>query len=275
MEEAEPELGIPGDVSQIPAVIVPIWGETYGELLAKARACFHKADIVEWRIDMSAGALDSTDDWRDFCKHKLPSLSKNIKDLQFASSACVLATVRTVEEGGMAQVDAKTYYDLLTQAAYTAELVDVEVCRPNAEEVVMRCQQRGAIVIGSFHDFKETPPIQQLENVVEYMHEFCVDTAKIAVRTHHSGDVLRLLNVMALCKMPIIPIGMGSAGAPLRLMGGYFGSVATFAALEGEVSAPGQYDLNEVRTVNNFLYGKAATNQGWAKEISRGCPRSS
>lgn len=249
----------------MPAIIVPVFADDYQQMLSRAISCFGEADIVEWRIDLSAKALGTTPDWKDvgqgICFQGV------IRDLHGSSGAALLATLRTDREGGEAQVDDETYAHIVTEASRYAEVVDVEVMRPNADEIVSRVQANGAIALGSFHDFRGTPSDEELDRVVERMHELCVEVAKIAVKINTEADTARLLTAMNKCQMYILPVGMGPLGAPLRLMGGYFGAVATFATLNGDSTAPGQFDVATVRSVNSLIYGREEADSGWSRHI--------
>lgn len=250
---------------QIPAIIVPVFASDYQQLLSRAIACFGQADIVEWRIDLCAEALGTTPDWPDFgsggCFRGI------IRDLHGSSGAALLATLRTDREGGKATVDDETYAQIVVEASRYAEMVDVEVMRPNADEIVSRVQGNGAIALGSFHDFSGTPSEEELDRVIERMHELCVEVAKVAVRLDTESDLVRLLAAMDKCQMYVLPVGMGPLGAPLRLMGGYFRSVATFATLNGDSTAPGQFDVATVRSVNSVIYGREEADSGWSRHI--------
>ena len=54
--------------------------------------------------------------------------------------------------------------------------------------------------------------------------------------------------------VPVIGISMGELGRATRLIGGDFGSAATFAALAG-ASAPGQLSAAQVGAVLDILGG--------------------
>ena len=73
------------------------------------------------------------------------------------------------------------------------------------------------------------------------------------------SDVLEALKAAdrgrARLRIPIIVIAMGRRGRLTRLIGGEFGSAATFATV-GEGSAPGQVSVPEVRQTLQILAGE-------------------
>jgi 3-dehydroquinate dehydratase-1 len=78
------------------------------------------------------------------------------------------------------------------------------------------------------------------------------DVAKVAVMPREMEDVLTLLGVTLEAKkrisIPLIAISLGSYGAVTRLIGGVFGSSASFA-VGHTASAPGQIPIEDLRTV--------------------------
>ena len=76
-------------------------------------------------------------------------------------------------------------------------------------------------------------------------------------------DAARVLAAQAWAReaydRPVIGISMGEHGAPTRLVGSALGSAATFATLPGwDGSAPGQFTVEQVRTVLDIVEGPEA-----------------
>ena len=78
------------------------------------------------------------------------------------------------------------------------------------------------------------------------------DVAKLAVMPGDAADAARLLQATAQAaarrpETPLITMAMGPAGAVTRLCGGAFGVCASFGAMGGAASAPGQPDARDLR----------------------------
>ena len=113
--------------------------------------------------------------------------------------------------------------------------------------------------MGSNHDFQRTPSQADLIFRLRKMQDMGADIPKIAVMPRSAGDVLTLLSAteeMARCyaDRPIITMSMSSQGVVSRLCGEVFGSSMTFGAV-GQVSAPGQIPVDQLRQVLEILHG--------------------
>jgi 3-dehydroquinate dehydratase I len=232
-----------------PAVIVPVLGATVTELSTQvARLAGSQIDVVEWRVDHFAGLRDT------------PAVVEAAHALrQLLGPVPLLVTCRTSAEGGAADLSADAYGDLLSvlAASGTADLIDVEYRRSGAASAVETAHRHAVPVIASNHDFSSTPPSDEIVSRLRAMQDLGADVAKIAVMPRTRADVLTLLSatrVMAEehARIPIVTMSMGALGAVSRIAGHLFGSAATFAAA-GAASAPGQLDVDDVRTVLGIL----------------------
>jgi 3-dehydroquinate dehydratase / shikimate dehydrogenase len=112
----------------------------------------------------------------------------------------------------------------------------------------------GAQVIGSFHDFAETP-----ENIDTILGRACASPAqiaKVATFVNSWADNRRLLGLMSQqWPKPVIVTGMGDTGQITRIIGPARGAFLTYAAPTGpwgRPSAPGQIWLDEMLNVYRF-----------------------
>ncbi len=85
---------------------------------------------------------------------------------------------------------------------------------------------------------------------LEKMQSIGANMAKMAVTASSPDDVLRLLNVTrkANKKGRVITIAMGDAGRISRIVAPLLGSEITYASV-GDAVAPGQLQLNELKTI--------------------------
>ncbi len=224
-------------------VIVPLTGDDPAALLAEASAVAAAGpDLVEWRIDplLAAGG----------------SLEVGSRLRAMLGDLPLLVTLRTTAEGGRFPAD--DYPALVRAAARYADLVDVELARPGATELIADLSA-SVPVVASRHHFDRTPDRDELVDTLDRMLATQAAVAKIAVMPRTPADLLTLLaatdQVHARADRPLITIAMGRLGAITRIGGGVFGSAATFATV-GASSAPGQLPLAEVRAALRLVEGR-------------------
>ena len=234
-----------------PKICVPIVEQTKEEILNVAKEVQSvPADLVEWRVDWFEGVTDIA----CVCL-LLKELREELKELP------ILFTFRTKAEGGEKDVTFEEYAKLLQAVAETglADMIDVEVfIDEKVAELVSSLQKKDMIVVGSNHNFHETPSKEEMIKRLCYMQEIGVDIPKLAVMPQSEEDVLRLLiatremaNVHA--KGPIVTMSMAGVGAVSRITGEIFGSSITFGSLK-KASAPGQIEVTALKKMLEILH---------------------
>ena len=123
-----------------------------------------------------------------------------------------------------------------------AKWVDIEIEAGDAytKELVTHAKSKGCLVIVSYHNYKETPEIELLDELVIGAIEKGADLVKIATQVNQLSDNTRL---MALYNQPfpILVIGMGNIGKITRVAALRLGAPFTFVSGEiGNETAPGQ-----------------------------------
>ncbi len=188
-----------------------------------SRAASEPADLYEYRFDYLEEAPD------------LPRL------LAAAASRPILATCRSVKEGGRHRGSSGERQDILRRAARSgAAYLDCE-----AGDLASLADCGACIRIVSIHDFAATPP--DLERRLQDLSATGADWVKFAVTARHHADNLAVFRALGNCQKPAIGIAMGETGLVSRLLGGRFGSQITFASLaDGHASAPGQITAREL-----------------------------
>lgn len=243
------ELGV-----ERPAIIVPIIATDTETITAEADAIvadpsFDSVGIIEWRVDHFSAHQD------------LEAVTTVLERLRetFAQRA-LLATFRTANEGGAAEISPDNYLALVSHvcASGLIDIVDVEYRHENAEACIAAAHEQSVPVIGSNHDFFGTPDEGELVDRLRTMSEMGCDVPKIAVTPLSPNDVLTLLSATHQAQQtidrPIITMSMKEAGMASRLAGGVFGSSATFATV-GSASAPGQIPVATVSAVLDAIHG--------------------
>jgi len=236
----------------VPKIIAPIVGETQEKILGSAREISgRKVDVVEWRADFYGDAGDSAKVVRTL--EKLRAVLGRIP---------VLFTYRSAREGGRGTMPAEGYtaLNLAAAASGEADIVDVEIMSGDevVAENIANIHGKGAIVIGSYHDFEKTPSEQEIIGKLRRMQEAGADILKIAVMPRRKEDVITLISATEkmyeeYAERPLVTMSMSGLGVASRLFGECFGSSMTFGAV-GETSAPGQIPVEQLGTVLTILH---------------------
>lgn len=206
-----------------------------------------ETDILEWRVDF----FDDGD---------VSSLLHAAAILRSRTPLPILATFRTKPEGGERDVDAAEYIRVLRALSASGSVsgIDVEMSRGKevVDEVIRTARATGVAVIASAHFFTSTPARSDLVALLQSMEQAGADIAKVACMPANFGDTLTLLqatwDAAQLMDIPLITMSMGQIGAVSRVVGGLFGSAATFATV-GAASAPGQVPVEELKPVMEAL----------------------
>jgi 3-dehydroquinate dehydratase/shikimate dehydrogenase len=155
----------------------------------------------------------------------------------------VIATCRGQERGGEFKGSVDEEIRILQCAVENgAKLVDIDYRFAKSFA--------GAQVIGSFHDFRQTP--EDLHLILERASASPVEVAKVATFVNSWADNRRLFALMSHQWLkPVIVTGMGDTGQITRVIGPARGSFLSYAASTRQ-SAPGQLSLSEMLNVYRF-----------------------
>lgn len=237
----------------IPKICVPIVEkDESGVLSALEQVILKKPDIIEFRADIYEKLSD---------KDSLMKLLSRVRKL--IGDVVLLFTIRTKNEGGNVMLDTDEYVKLCKCACESGfiDLIDAEAFMPEGilEEICDVAHANGVCVVASNHDFEKTPDENEIVNRLLSMKDKGADIAKIAVMPKCEEDVIALLDATLKARksddaVPVITMSMGRMGQISRLTGELFGSAVTFASV-GNVSAPGQIPVEEVRNILKVLHG--------------------
>jgi len=207
------------------------------------------ADILEIRLDL-LGIRD------------LEIAAETITKIKSETGLPVILTNRSSAEGGKWEGKETERIRLLKDLLSLKDgpdAVDIELSagREARDRAVKAAKACGKTIIISSHDFLKTPAFQEMKTIFEEAFLAGADIAKLAVMPHSMRDVLDLLRAAldateaggAVCA-----IAMGKLGKHTRVIAPFYGSVLTYAAVEGTVSAaPGQFQVDEVKKIMELL----------------------
>lgn len=229
----------------MPAICVPIVAETKEDIIENARMiAANQPDCIELRIDWYENAADANQ-----VLQLLQKVRNTIGDI------VLLFTFRSKGEGGQKDISVEDYKHLCESvcASGYVDLIDVEAYREEGllQAMCETAHRNNVYVVASNHDFNATPSEKEIVERLEYMDKMGADIPKIAVMPEDARDVLNLLSATVAYRergggKPVITMSMSGIGGITRLSGEIFGSAMTFAAV-GQCSAPGQYELSDVR----------------------------
>lgn len=98
-------------------------------------------------------------------------------------------------------------------------------------------------VIISYHNYDSTPDAEELRRILDTCFWHGADIAKIACLVSSTAEAARIMGLGDMDR-PVIPLGMGEAGKITRVAAPFVGAPFTFASMNGEVTAPGQIDMD-------------------------------
>lgn len=216
-----------------PRICVSIAGENVEKALALAREAETRADLLEIRLDSLP------------CPDPAPFLEGLTTPLLF--------TNRPHWEGGsFAGEEEERIRPLLEAINQGASWVDIELnALPHLKNKVLstaREKETGTII--SWHDFRQTPPSEELHRILDRQKESGADTGKIVTMARDFADVLQVLYLQKKAhemEFPLIAFCMGEAGRISRLATLELGGFMTYAAPGSlESTAPGQLSAEEI-----------------------------
>ena len=221
-------------------ICVSIMGKSTAQMRKSMMRAAREGDMVELRID----GLE---------KVRFDEL------LPFHESPLIV-TDRRKEEGGLCQrSDGERVSNLKKACEHGATYVDLEYATPEElRNSLMESRGRTKVIL-SYHNPKETPPLEELLSLWHDMFAAGPDVVKIIPYAETLEDSLTVLNFLGLVTRSesgtrIISHCMGEAGKISRILSPMFGSMVTFASLEASGgTAPGQMTVGQMRKIWEVL----------------------
>jgi 3-dehydroquinate dehydratase type I len=219
-------------------ICVPISARNTGEAIEKIARAKPLADVLEFRLDLME--------------------SFRLEEMVQCAQKPVMATYRSIEQGGKGSADFRTRSDYLMSAIDAgADMVDVECSMPPRFRQEFFRPQRTFKVVLSCHFVNGTPGRDILEKTLAEFASTGADIVKIVTKAEAPEDNLRVLNLIPKAQklnIKIIAFCMGSMGRLSRIASSLLGGCMTFASLEqGEESADGQIPVTEMKKMLEIL----------------------
>ncbi|MBI5588217.1 MAG: type I 3-dehydroquinate dehydratase [Deltaproteobacteria bacterium] len=189
------------------------------------------ADILELRVD----TFEDRDPER---------LKKTIKTIH--GRLPLLITVRSMKEGGRNPISDKKRVDIFEALMPFADMIDIELSSGGIlKNVVSSARRHRKQVIISYHDFKSTPGVKVLREIVKKGIRNGGEIVKVATLVKGPEDLRNLARILSDFNNLIV-IGMGEKGAASRVFFPMLGSLLTYGSIAGS-TAPGQLTLKDIK----------------------------
>lgn len=197
------------------------------------------ADYIEIRLD-----LCDRSEREDFISY--------FSDGRYKHNAPVIATVRSVEEGGKFSGSREEWLSLVSPWMDIADYIDIErEYSGHSEKIKERTE-----VISSVH-LSYMPGNDELKHTDDELRSYG-DLPKIVVTPGSTEDILRLAQFTLNCKYskkPVITSIMGSKYYWARVIMPLFGSEFVYCH-SGEAAAEGQYELDAMNEIFSLICGQ-------------------
>jgi 3-dehydroquinate dehydratase type I len=226
-------------------ICIPVVVATQAEALQFIDRSAGLADILELRMDLLADG-------------KLQGLMAAIRSAAPAVKVLVTNRPRSAASAGG---EKERIAVLMEAVSLGADFVDVELetateWMEKVRTLIGENQERTKLIV-SHHDFRQTPPRQELVRLFNAAVRAGAQVTKIVTLARSQEDNLTTLSLIPYArrrKAAIIAFCMGEQGKMSRVMAPFLGSLFTFAALEdGSASAPGQLTVREMRQIWRIL----------------------
>ncbi len=147
--------------------------------------------------------------------------------------------------------------EYLTQFSGTPVLVDLDINDQATELQTIREQKLSIQTIVSYHNYQETPPDSEVQNIVKKILVWRPTILKISTMCQTERDSLRLLDLLLKTKITdqkCIILGTGKHGTITRIFGTLWGNQMIFAPQNSEEeSAPDQLTRAQLETILNIV----------------------
>jgi len=196
-------------------------------------------DIIELRIDL-------------FSSFAIDHILSVVELFRFYP---IIATIRSKKEGGNFTGEEQERLFIFKKIIPYIDAVDIELSSTKIlQDVVHAARKEKKKVIISHHNFKKTPSIRSLNNILKKGFASKADIVKIAVFAKNNNDLQQLTRFTLMNKdKKIVILAMGEIGAISRLFFPAIGSALTYAHF-GKPTAPGQIDCATMARLIKMFY---------------------
>jgi len=148
---------------------------------------------------------------------------------------------------------------MLTAIQTGIDYIDIELDAEDSykRQLINAARTNSCKIIISYHNYKETPPPDQLELIVKACLDEDADIAKIACQVNSVRDTAQIMalygkGVCDSCRL--LAIGMGDRGKITRIAPLFLGAPFTYASASTRYNtAPGQMDQEMMKKILGII----------------------
>ncbi len=160
----------------------------------------------------------------------------------------ILLTARHPAEGGVGKMSAATRRAMMDEFVRSASAIDIELRSVKLMQSLLAAAAKcGVVRVISFHDFRGTPALPRLHEIVRAARKSGADIVKIATSLRGPKDLAVLLQLQASSSSSLLAtMGMGPLGRVSRLALAAAGSRLNYGFLD-RPQVSGQWPAAKLR----------------------------
>ncbi len=214
-----------------------------------------KPDICASIINSDSAAIVAVEPMVSMFEVRIDLIGEGWQDIAKQLGKPWIACNRIKEEGGSWQSsEARRKEELLKALQLGADIIDIELATPNLEKVVLMVKKQAKCLL-SYHNFNQTPPLEDLKKTVRQQLSAGADICKVVTRAQNTEDNLTTLKLIKeFPGVDIISFAMGPKGLFSRILCPLVGGYLTYASIAKDAqSAPGQMIVNELHKLYQMV----------------------
>jgi 3-dehydroquinate dehydratase-1 len=209
------------------------------------------AAIVNKELD----AIDAVAPLIDMFEVRIDLIGKNWRKVAAHLKKPWIACNRRADEGGKWRGrESSRIKELYDAVKLGAAIIDIELATPSLAEVVSEIKGKAECLI-SYHNTKNTPPLDRLRQIVVNQLAAGANICKVVTKARSFADNLIVLQLIAdFSSVNIVTFAMGDKGQVSRVLSPLAGGYFTYASMgKGKESAEGQITVKDLRDVYRVL----------------------
>jgi len=195
-----------------------------------------KSDILELRVDI-------------FKNKPTPEYAVRVlKEVKRKFGKPVIVTVRKVNEGGFRDIDDNLRIKILSAVIPFSDAVDIELASVIlTKKIIPVARHLKKTVICSYHNFRRTPSLAGLNQILSRSKKTGADITKIAAFASQKDELIRLVDFTIRNRNKnIVTISLGRLGTISRIFNPLVGSLFTYGYIGKKSVAPGQISIGKM-----------------------------
>jgi len=187
-------------------------------------------------------------------------LQKITQLTQFSRLPNTIFTFRSRSEGGVARVSEEIRKQILLEiiSEIAPTMIDIELktlnAFPSLLDSLSRSSSRHTRLVASSHDFQQMEDLRELETLIETAKTlYSPEIIKVVRPAKDFQDNTKILSLYRLAgkikPSKLVAFCVGQLGTFSRIACVSFGSPFTYAALPNKLTAPGQLDIQPMKTL--------------------------